>query len=72
MTGISKIKIVKDWNITKEVNDAIELCRKNPRKMATIQVPNSTVYLAAEMLLNELSMFDEAACRVTVEKATVH
>ena len=72
MTGISKIKIVKDWNITKEVHDAIEICRKNPSKMATIQVPNSTVYLAAEMLLNELSMFDEAACRVTVKKATVH
>jgi len=54
------------------VHDAIELCRKNPSKMATIEVPNSMVYLAAEMLLNELSMFDEAACRVTVKKATVH
>ena len=41
--------------------------------MATIQVPNTMVYLGQrEMLLNELSMFDEAACRVTVEKATVH
>ena len=70
MKGISRVK--KDWNITKEVHDAIELCRKNPTKMATIEVPNSMVYLAAEMLLNELSMFDEAACRVTVKKATVH
>lgn len=70
MNEISKVK--KDWNITKEVHDAIELCRKNPSKMATIEVPNSMVYLAAEMLLNELSMFDEAACRVTVKKATVH
>jgi len=72
MKEISKVKRVKGWNITQEVKDAIELVRKNPTQMATIQVPNTMVYLAAEMLLNELSMFDEAACRVTVEKATVH
>ena len=40
--------------------------------MAIIQVPNLTVRLAAEMMLNEVSMFEEAACRVTVEMATVH
>jgi hypothetical protein len=65
-------KAKKNWNITNEVSDAVELCRKNPDKMATIQVPNTMVRLAAEMMLNELSMYDEAACRVTVEQATVH
>jgi hypothetical protein len=70
MTRIFKTKI--NWNITSEVNDAIEICRKNPDKMATIQVPNTMVRLAAEMMLNELSMYDEAACRVNVEQATVH
>ena len=54
------------------VSDAIELCKRNPNKLAIIQVPNYTVRLAAELMLNEVSMFEEAACRVTVEMATVH
>ena len=52
MTRIFKTKT--NWNITSEVNDAIEICRKNPDKMATIKVPNTMVRLAAEMMLNEL------------------
>lgn len=70
MKRISKTK--KDWNITREVHDAIEICRKNPSMMATISVPNTLVRLAAEMMLNEISMYDEAACRVEVAQATVH
>jgi len=72
MTKISNVRTKTSWNVTKEVNDAIELCKRNPNKMAIIQVPNLTVRLAAEMMLNEVSMFEEAACRVTVEMATVH
>ena len=40
--------------------------------LATISVPNTMVRLAAEMMLNEISMYDEAACRVEVAQATVH
>ena len=50
MKRISKTKT--DWNITREVHDAIEICRKNPLMMATISVPNTMVRLAAEMMLN--------------------
>jgi len=72
MTKISSVRTKTSWNVTKEVSDAIELCKRNPTKMATIQVPNTTVRLACELMLNEVSMFEEAACRVTVEMATVH
>ena len=70
MKMISKTKT--DWNITRQVHDAIEICRKNHLMMATISVPNTMVRLAAEMMLNEISMYDEAACRVEVAQATVH
>jgi len=72
MTKISSVRTKTSWNVTKEVSDAIELCKRHPNKMAIIQVPNLTVRLACELMLNEVSMFEEAACRVTVEMATVH
>ena len=72
MKKISSVRTKTRWNVTKEVSDAIELCKRNPNKLAIIQVPNYTVRLAAELMLNEVSMFEEAACRVTVEMATVH
>ena len=60
------------WNITKEVCDAIDYCKKHPEKMVTLQVPDNSTRLAGELLLNELSMMEEAACRVLIEQATVH
>ena len=72
MKRISSVRTKTSWNVTKEVSDAIELCKKHPNKMATIQVPNTTVRLACELMLNEVSKFEETECRVTAEMATVH
>ena len=72
MKKISSVRTKTSWNVTKEVSDAIELCKRNPNKLAIIQVHRYTVRLAAQLMWNEVTMFDEGACRVTVEMATVH
>ena len=60
------------WTVTEEISRAIKVAQKNPFVEVTIQVPNVTTKLSADLTLNELSMIEEAATRIIVEIATVH
>tara|TARA_R100000951_G_scaffold69134_1_gene58238 strand:- start:398 stop:598 length:201 start_codon:yes stop_codon:yes gene_type:complete len=60
------------WTITEEISRAIKVAKSNPFMEVTIQVPSVTTKLSADLTLNELSMFEEAATRVIVQIVTVH
>lgn len=60
------------WTITEEISNAIKVAQKNPFLDVIIQVPNIQTKLSADLTLNELSMFEEAATRILVEIVTVH
>tara|TARA_Y100001970_G_scaffold152771_1_gene187067 strand:+ start:920 stop:1117 length:198 start_codon:yes stop_codon:yes gene_type:complete len=60
------------WTITEEISIAVKVAQANPFLEVFIDVPNHKTKVAAELTLNELSMFEEAATRVLIRVVTVH
>lgn len=60
------------WTVTEEISNAMLIAKQNPLLDVTIHVPTIDTKLSAEVTINELSMFDEAATRIFVNIATVH
>ena len=59
------------WNITKEVCDAIDYCKKHPEKMITLQVPDTSTRLAGELLLNEFKTQTTAISNWNYQKTQI-
>lgn len=67
-----KIKLTEVWTLTAEIQTAMKWAKANPDCDVVLGLPSAQYRDVAESVLNQMSVLDEAACRVQIELTTVH
>ena len=66
-----RLKDDDTWYLIGEIAGAINAAKKNPLHDVILSLPNK-YKTHADIILNEMSPFEEAAFRIQTEKATLH
>ena len=67
-----RIKLTEVWTLTAEIQTAMEWAKKNPYSEVVLGLPSLQLKYVAETVLSQMSIMDEAACRVQIEITTLH
>tara|TARA_R100000656_G_scaffold68330_1_gene51587 strand:- start:435 stop:665 length:231 start_codon:yes stop_codon:yes gene_type:complete len=60
------------WYLIGEISGAIKVAKKNPLDDVILLLPSAKYKFHAEIILREMSPFEEAAFRIQAQVATVH
>ena len=66
------LKLKQVWSLTAEIQTAMKWAKVNPDCDVILGLPNRQYKEVAESVLNQMSILDEAACRVQIELTTLH
>ena len=67
-----RIKLTLSWSLTAEIQTALKWAKANPKCDVVLGLPSTQYKDVAESILNQMSILDEAACRVQIELTTIH
>jgi len=67
-----QIKLTEIWTLTAEIQTAVEWAKANPYCDVVLGLPSLQLKYVAETVLSQMSILDEAACRVQIEIITLH
>jgi len=60
------------WYLIGEISGAIQVAKKNPFRDVILPLPSAKYKLHAEIILQEMFPFDEAAFRIQPQVTTLH
>ena len=60
------------WYLIGEISGAIKAAKKNPMREVILPLPSDKFKLHAEIILQEMFPFEEAAFRIQTQVATLH
>ena len=66
------LKLKQVWSLTAEIQTAMKWAKANPDCDVVLGLPSTQYKNVAETILNQMSILDEAACRVQIELTTLH
>ena len=66
------LKLKEVWSLTAEIQTAMKWAKDNPHCEVVLGLPSLQLKYVAETVLNQMSILDEAACRVQIEITTLH
>jgi hypothetical protein len=66
------LKLKQVWSLTAEIQTAMKWAKANPDCDVILGLPTPQYKEVAESVLNQMSILDEAACRVQIELTTLH
>ena len=60
------------WYLIGEISGAIKVAKKNPLRDVILPLPSARYKFHAEIILQEMFPFEEAAFRIQTQVATLH
>ena len=60
------------WYLIGEISGAIKVAKKNPLRDVILPLPSAKYKFHAEIILQEMFPFEEAAFRIRTQVATLH